>query len=41
MAVAFNNRGWTYNKKQEYDRALVDLDEAIRIDPKNAIAYLN
>jgi tetratricopeptide (TPR) repeat protein len=35
------NRGRSYNSKGAYDRALQDLDEAIRIDPKMAVAYNN
>jgi tetratricopeptide (TPR) repeat protein len=29
-AWAYNNRGWAYNEKGEYDRAIRDLNKAIR-----------
>jgi tetratricopeptide (TPR) repeat protein len=35
------NRGRSYTSEGAYDRALQDLDEAIRIDPKLAVAYNN
>jgi Flp pilus assembly protein TadD len=35
------NRGVAYNKKRMYDRAISDLNEAIRLDPRNALAYNN
>src|SRR5712691_8379574 len=40
-ATAHNNRGSVYNNKGDFVRAIVDLDEAIRIDPSNAFAYKN
>lgn len=40
-AIAYNNRGFTYFEMREYDRAIADLDEAIRLDPKLAAAYNN
>ena len=36
FVVAFNNRGSAYNDKGEYDRAIQDFDEAVRLDPNNA-----
>jgi tetratricopeptide (TPR) repeat protein len=33
-AVAFNNRGFAYVGKSDYDRAIADYSEAIRLDPK-------
>jgi tetratricopeptide (TPR) repeat protein len=39
--VAFNNRGRTYSDKRDYDRAIRDYDEAIRLDRNNVAAYLN
>ena len=38
-AVTLNNRGFAYQSKGDYDRAIADLNEAIRLDPKLALAY--
>jgi tetratricopeptide (TPR) repeat protein len=38
---AFYNRGTAYRDKREYDRAIQDLNEAIRLDPNLALAYDN
>jgi tetratricopeptide (TPR) repeat protein len=40
-ATAYNNRGWSYSNKDDYDRAIADFDEAIRLDPKFALALVN
>ena len=40
-AVAYNNRGLAYQAKGDNDRALIDYNEAIRIDPKFPAAYFN
>jgi Tfp pilus assembly protein PilF len=40
-AVAYNNRGLSYQAKGDNDRALIDYNEAIRIDPKFPAAYFN
>src|SRR3954447_21802894 len=39
--VAYNNRGLALNNKGEYDRAIRDFDEAIRLDPRYVHAYSN
>ena len=39
-AVAFNNRGVAYRGKAQYDRAIADFDEAIRLDPKFAFGFI-
>ena len=39
--MAYYNRGFAYEKKGEYDRAIVDYDKAIAINPKFAAAYNN
>ena len=41
LAINYNNRGWAYNDKGDYDRAIADLSEAIRLDPQLAFAYQN
>jgi tetratricopeptide (TPR) repeat protein len=38
-AVAYSNRGWAYDSKGDYDRAISDLDQAIQHDPRLANAY--
>jgi tetratricopeptide (TPR) repeat protein len=40
-ASAHVNRGNGYNKKRDYDRALADYDQAIRLKPDYATAYHN
>jgi tetratricopeptide (TPR) repeat protein len=37
----YYNRGTAWLDKEEYDKAIRDLDEAIRLDPKGASAYDN
>ena len=32
----YNSRGHAYSEKGDYDRAIKDFAEAIRLDPKNA-----
>jgi len=39
LALIFNNRGNAYNDKNDYDRAIADFSEAIRLDPKYAFPY--
>ena len=40
-ANAYNNRGVAYGAKGDRDRAIADYNEAIRLDPKFAMAYNN
>ncbi len=40
-AEAFKNRGAAYGFKGEYDQAIRDLDQAIRMDPDDAGAFNN
>jgi tetratricopeptide (TPR) repeat protein len=41
LAGAFNNRGYAYSIKNDTDRAIADYGEAIKIDPKFALALVN
>jgi lipoprotein NlpI len=41
LAITFNNRGNAYQSKADYQRAIQDYDEAIRIDPDSALAFNN
>jgi tetratricopeptide (TPR) repeat protein len=37
--LAFNNRGLAYNERKQYDKAVADLTEAIRLKPDYAEAF--
>ena len=41
LAFAFNNRGVAYNNKDQYDLAIQDYDQAIKLDPNLASAFSN
>ena len=41
LSLLHTNRGVEYGAKDDYDRAIADHDQAIKIDPKNALAYNN
>jgi len=41
LAIIFNSRGVSYTKKRQYDRAIRDYGEAIRLKPNYAHAFLN
>ena len=41
LAEAFNNRGVAHRLKGEYDRAIQDYNQAIRLDAKFAMAFNN
>jgi tetratricopeptide (TPR) repeat protein len=41
LATAFDNRGVAYRLKGEYDHALQDYEQAIKLNPGNANAYNN
>jgi tetratricopeptide (TPR) repeat protein len=36
-----NNRGGAYSAKGDYDLAITDLDQSIKLDSENAGAYIN
>src|SRR5262249_3433579 len=38
-AIALTNRGQAHQQAGDYDRAIADLDEAIRINPNSATAF--
>ena len=40
-SINYNSRGEAYRSKGDMDRAIADYTEALRLDPKNAIAYVN
>ena len=37
----YRNRAWSYDRLKEYDKAVADYTEAIRLDPKYRQAYTN
>lgn len=39
LSKAYSNRGDAFEQKRDHDRALADVNEAIRLDPNNAEAY--
>jgi tetratricopeptide (TPR) repeat protein len=41
LSLLYTNRGVEYEIKKEYDKAIADQNEAIKIDPKNWAAYNN
>jgi lipoprotein NlpI len=41
LTGAYLNRGLAYDAEGDYDHALADYDQAIRLDPNNATAYNN
>ena len=40
-SYAYSNRGYAYALKGDYDRAIRDLDEAIRLEPTYATGFAN
>ncbi|MGR3177709.1 MAG: tetratricopeptide repeat protein [Candidatus Anammoxibacter sp.] len=40
-AIAYSNRGVSYNDLKEYEKAIIDCTKAIELDPNDAITYYN
>ena len=38
---AFHNRGISYDKLGEFEKAIVDFDTVIAMEPTNSVAYFN
>lgn len=41
QAIAYTNRGVALRKKGGLERALADFNRAIKLEPNNAVVYLN
>ena len=41
LAAAYNNRGYAYGHKGDYDRAIADFSKALELNPKDAHLYHN
>ena len=41
LAIAYNNRGNAHTERGEYDRAIQDYDQSVKIDPTYAKAFNN
>jgi tetratricopeptide (TPR) repeat protein len=41
LSQLHNNRGAEHKAKKDLDRAIADFGEAIKLDPKNLLAYIN
>jgi tetratricopeptide (TPR) repeat protein len=41
LSLLYTNRGVEYGIKKEFDKAIADHDQAIKIDPKNPAPYNN
>lgn len=41
LSTAYNNRGIGYDSKGQFDTAIENFDEAIRINPNSALAHYN
>lgn len=41
LSIAYNNRGIGYDSKGQFDTAIENFDQAIRINPNSALAYYN
>src|ERR1700722_16522588 len=41
IAIAFNNRGNAWHDKKDYEHAIQDYDQAVKLDPNYAGAFSN
>ena len=41
LSLLYTNRGVEYEIKKDYDKAIADHDQAIKVDPKNPAPYNN
>jgi len=41
LSIIYNNRGTAYESKRDYDRAIKDYSEAVRLSPNHAYMYRN
>ena len=41
VCATLNNRGLFYMRKGEYEKALADFNEALKLDPKYVLGYRN
>ncbi len=41
LSLLYTNRGVEYEIKKDFEHAIADHDQAIKIDPKNFAAYMN
>ena len=41
LSLSYMNRGNAYHLKNQYDQAIANYDEAIKVNPRNARAYYN
>jgi tetratricopeptide (TPR) repeat protein len=39
--LAYLNRGLAWTHKEEFDKAIADFDEAVRLNPNDAVSYCN
>ena len=38
-AEGYYERGWTWLRKSQYDKAIKDFDQTLRLEPKSAAAF--
>ena len=40
IAIAYLNRGAAYNDMKQHEKAVEDINEAIRLNPKESLAFI-